>query len=234
MFKIFRYILILTCILCFTACDSKIQDNTYSADQGIDMTDPSRKVQETNGLQSIKKDDLVFMSMNKAYSEKDIRELGKLTENFHGRLPGTAEGEWLVYALNGIEYYYAKYEDAQEPQYLSYSVISEDYRTASGVYMGMKKNELLSLYPDLAEWSFVEGKEIAHKTAFEGINFFSFPRTDLRSWTDGFEYALIGKITDTDDTRSIYIAFMIKDSVLTAVTTYYPMDGISFPNEFMK
>ena len=180
------------------------------------------------------------------YSFEDAIQIGEIWE-IDGMLPGSSEGTWYIVSIDGVEYYYGKYDFdeslSQNPyygKYISYgwSIIDDSYELANGIKVGMNESEILEQFPNMAVIDF-EGNFIYDKvTGFMGWNGWLYPNSYVGMdsdwnyegknyyWTDQFDYIMIADIDLNDvDTLPIYVGLLIKDHVVAAITFYYPTAG---------
>ncbi len=193
------------------------------------------------------KEDLIFIHTFKEedvavepeviiYDFEEALEVGELKEENHGMLPGLGEGTWSTIVIDGIEYYFGKYDfkDLQDDATLfgfGYAIVSETYKLANGIAVGMKEEELLELYPNMAVLDF-DGNYLYNKVVgHQGWNSSGYPRNlgvngiDYY-WTDQFDYIMIADIDlGNDDTLPIYVGLLMKNKVVAAITFYYPTAG---------
>lgn len=155
-----------------------------------------------------------------------------------GMLPGAAEGTWYIIETNGIEYYYGKYDTSEEITLFGYSIISEQYSLANGITVGMRQEEILAKYPDMAVMDF-EGNYLHEEvTPCVGWNNTAYPRSYVGMdaewnyngedyyWEKQFDYIMIADINPrTYDTLPIYVGLLMKDGMVSAITFYYPTVG---------
>ncbi|MGN1147360.1 MAG: hypothetical protein ACI4TB_02995 [Lachnospiraceae bacterium] len=154
------------------------------------------------------------------YEFADAYELGEV-EEMHGWLPGTGEGVWYTIVIDGIEYYYGKYdfkEDA-EPSLFGYSIISDAYELANGISVGMTKEEILEKYPNMAVMDFEGNYLYEEVTGHQGWNSAAYPG----GFETRFDYIMIADIDlGTYDTLPIYVGLLMKKDTVSAITFYYP------------
>lgn len=158
-------------------------------------------------------------------------------QKIDGILPGTAEGTWYITEIDGIEYYYGKYsmQEIEETALWGYSIISDKYSLANGISVGMTKEELLSAYPNMAVIDFENNSLQKEVTGHQGWNGTSYPRSYVGMdgdweyggenyfWTNQFEYVIIADINPGESgTLPEYVAFLMADDVVAAITFYYP------------
>lgn len=156
----------------------------------------------------------------------------------HGALPGASEGMWYIVMKDGVEYYYASYDDSLEsPELLSYAIVSDDYSLANGISVGMTKDEVTKQYPNMAILD-TQGNCLNDVTGHMGWNPTAYPRSivvigsDLTStdkkqffWEDQFDCIMIADVEQEEDSPPVYLALMIKDDKVAAITFYCPTAG---------
>lgn len=162
-------------------------------------------------------EDMVVIPEIKEYDFATAQEVGN-TEELQDWLPGMAEGTWYIIEIDGIEYYYGKYDDS-EAIYFGYSIISDQYSLANGIKVGMKQEELLAEYPDMAVMDF-EGNNLQKEvTGHLGWNSAAYPP----GFQTRYDYIMFADIDlGTYDTLPIYVGLLMKDDTVSAITFYYP------------
>lgn len=173
------------------------------------------------------------------YNFKTAQEIG-IVQKIDGILPGSDEGTWYIVEIDGIEYYYGKYntQKIEETMLFGYSIVSDKYSLANGISVGMTKEEMLLNYPNMAVIDF-EGNDLNKEvTGHQGWNGISYPRSyiDMDSdweykgenyfWTNQFEYVMIADIDlEESDILPQYVAFLMVDDAIAAITFYCPTAG---------
>lgn len=66
--------------------------------------------QELTRIQTFYKEDVAVVPKIKKYEFATAKRTG-VTEQMRGILPGTGEGVWYSVLIDGVEYYYGKYDD---------------------------------------------------------------------------------------------------------------------------
>lgn len=98
--------------------------------------------------------------------------------------------------------------------------------------------EIREQYPDMAVMDF-EGNYLDKKvTGHQGWNGSAYPRSYVGmdedweydgkdyKWTDRFDCVMIADIDPgTEDELPVYLALLVKDDVVAAITFYYPTAG---------
>lgn len=179
-------------------------------------------------------EDMAVTPEIKEYDFAAAQEVG-ITEELQGWLPGTAEGTWYVIEIDGIEYYYRKYDYSEDITLFGYSIISDRYSLANGITVGMKQEEILAEYPDMAVMDFEDNYLQREVTGHHGWNNVAYPRSYIDMddewdyngedyyWEDQFDYIMIADIDlGTYDTLPIYVGLLMKEDTVSAITFYYP------------
>lgn len=163
-----------------------------------------------------------------------------LTREIRGMLPGAVEGVWFIASIDGVEYYYGKYDqrDSEEADYFGYAIFSNEYSLQNGIAVGMTTDEVLGKYPDMAVMDFDGSYLDKEVTGHLGWNPIAYPRSYIGMdeewdyagkdyyWSEQFDYVMIADIDlDVEDTLPVYLALMIKDNAVAAITFYCPTAG---------
>lgn len=186
------------------------------------------------------------------YPYQDAVMLGSV-EELHGMLPGTGEGTWYTVLIDGIEYYYGKYdfEETKDPELYGWSIVSDAYSLANGLKVGMAEPAVREQFPNMAVMNFDGlggGKYIYdYVTGHQGWNGIAYPRSYIGMdsdwnyedkihfwehsekdyyWTDQFDYIMIADIIlEDEDTLPMYLGLLIKYERVAAITFFYPTAG---------
>ncbi|MCH5270671.1 MAG: hypothetical protein J1E83_07965 [Lachnospiraceae bacterium] len=200
----------------------------------------------------IPQEDIAVIPEVPEYSYQDAVFLGS-AEELHGMLPGVAEGTWYTVQIDGIEYYYGRYdfEETKDPELYGWSIVSEDYSLANGLKVGMAEQAVMEQFPNMAVMNFdgpVEDKYIySYVTGHQGWNGIAYPRSYIGMdddwdyedknhfweyrekdyyWTDQFDYIMIADIILEDkDTLTMYLGLLMKHNRVAAITFFYPTAG---------
>lgn len=171
------------------------------------------------------------------YDFKSASEKGEIRQ-LRGVLPGASEGIWYIVTIDGVEYYYASYDDSPERVELyGYAIVSEDYSLANGISVGMTKDEVSEQYPAMAILD-TQGNILNDVTGHMGWNDVAYPHSltgmdpeweypDGKdyNWADQFDCIMIADIEQEQDSLPVYMALMIKDDKVAAITFYRPTAG---------
>jgi hypothetical protein len=177
--------------------------------------------ESTTSIHVFAQEDMIVTPTINEYVFSTAQEAGTM-KKLQGMLPGTAEGTWYIIEINGIEYYYGKYDTAEEITLFGYSIISEQYSLANGITVGMKQEEILAKYPDMAVMDFEGNYLYEEVTGHQGWNSATYPG-DFKT---RFDYIMIADINlGTRDALPIYVGLLMKDDMVSAITFYYPTAG---------
>lgn len=182
-------------------------------------------------------EDMIVTPAINEYDFAIAQETGTM-KKLQGMLPGAAEGTWYIIETNGIEYYYGKYDTSEEITLFGYSIISDRYSLANGITVGMKQEEILAEYPDMAVMDFEGNYLYEEVTSHPGWNNTAYPRSYIGMddewnyngedyyWENRFDYIMIADINlGTSDTLPICVGLLMKDDMVSAITFYYPTAG---------
>ena len=173
------------------------------------------------------------------YDFEDAAQKGEV-EKLIGNLPGAAMGTWYTVTIDGVEYYYANYDDRpEEYELLGWAIVDDTYELANGLKTGMKEEDVLAQYPDMAVIDFENNHIYQDVTAFMGWNGTAYPRSyagsdrdwdyagkEYDSWTDQFDYIMAADIAlNNPDLIPQYLGLLVKDHTVVAITFYYPTAG---------
>lgn len=204
----------------------------------------SEKVQETNEsepaiIQTFAESDVVVIPAIEEYDFQTAKDMGSIWE-MRGILPGASEGVWYIASIDGVEYYYGKYDhnDSEDVDYFGYAIFNDGYSLQNGITVGMTIEEVFDKYPDMAVMDFdgsYIGKEI---TGHMGWNATAYPRSYVGmdenweyadkdyEWSDQFDCIMIADIDlGAEDRLPIYLALLVKDNAVAAITFYHPTAG---------
>ena len=223
-----KKICILLCTLLCYGC-GKIDTAKPTDDNKSDITH----------LHSFNKDEVEISPSIERYDFVTASSYGNAV-SLEGLLPGATVGTWYIITIDGIEYYYGDYGMQPEsiPQQLGYSIIDDTHILNNGISVGMTRDEVLELYPNLAIMDF-EGNFIYERVdGCLGWNSATYPRSPQNTddsweyenidyyWTNQFDYVMIGNIeTDTADDAPYYLGLLVKDNKISAITFYFPTYG---------
>ena len=212
--------------------DSEVVD-----EPGINASQDSVRdtIDDTISLQVFEQAEVAVIPEVTEYDFKDACEKGTVQE-IKGVLPGTGEGTWYTVVIDGIAYYYGKYDhEEKEPLLYGYSIIEDTYTLANGIKVGLTREEILEKYPNMAsmdfEGNYLDGERTpklmwngsAYPRSYIGMDSdFDYYGEDYR-WENQFDYVIIADINlGTYDTLPICIGLLMKDDIVSAITFYYP------------
>lgn len=190
-------------------------------------------------IRNFTESDVTVFPAIEEYDFQTAKDKGSMQE-LRGMLPGAVEGVWCIASVDGVEYYYGKYDqkDSEEADYFGYAIFSNEYSLQNGIAVGMTTDEVLGKYPDMAVMDFDGSYLDKEVTGHLGWNPIAYPRSYIGmdeewdyagkdyKWSDQFDYVMIADIDlDTEDTLPVYLALMIKDNAVAAITFYCPTAG---------
>ena len=190
-------------------------------------------------IQTFTESDVAVTSVIEEYDFTTAKDRGSM-QQIRGMLPGTSEGVWYIASIDGVEYYYGKYDqkDAEEAEYFGYAIFSSSYSLQNGISVGMTMDEVLEKYPDMAVMNFDGSYLDKEVTGHQGWNPAAYPRSYVGmdedwdyagkdyEWSDRFDCIMIADIDlGAEDTLPRYLALMIKDHAVAAITFYCPTAG---------
>ncbi len=173
------------------------------------------------------------------YDFESACKLGEVRQ-LHGTLPGAAEGTWYIITIDGVEYYYGRYDHSSDRTQLfgpGYAIVGKDYSLANGISVGMTKDELLERYPNMRIED-TEGNVIDGIGEWTWWNHTAYPRSprgmdeewdyggaEYYYWDSQFDYIMIAEIEQPPDTMPAAVALMMKEDTVSAITFYWPTAG---------
>lgn len=190
-------------------------------------------------IQTFTESDVTVIPMIEIYDLITAKDMGSM-QQIQGMLPGTSEGVWYIASIDGVEYYYGKYnqKDSEAADYFGYAIFSSSYSLQNGISVGMTMEEVLEKYPDMAVMDFNGSYLDKEVTGHQGWNPTAYPRSYVGmddnwnyagkdyEWSDQFDYIMIADIDlEEEDTLPLYLALMIKDNAVAAITFYCPTAG---------
>lgn len=182
-------------------------------------------------------EEAVFTPEILEYDFESACEKGEARE-LRGTLPGAAEGIWYMITIDGVEYYYGRYDHSPEKAELfNYAVVSGNYSLPDGLSVGMTKQEVNELYSNLAVID-MEGNCLNDVTQHQGWNGVTYPRSregmdekwdyagkESYEWKDQFDYIMIADVRQPENAQPVYMALMMKEDKVAAITFYCPTAG---------
>ena len=199
---------------------------------GETVTENSEEI--TKKMHVFSQEDMVVTPGIREYEFAAAQELGSV-KTLQGVLPGTGEGTWYIIEMDGVEYYYGKYDYSDEIILRGYSIIDDKHSLANGIKVGMKQKEILAEYPDMAVMDFEGNYLNGDVAACMGWNNVTYPRSyidmddewDYKGedyyWENQFDYIMIADINIGNyDTLPLYVGLLMKDDMVSAITFYNP------------
>lgn len=159
-------------------------------------------------------------------------------QQIYGTLPGASEGIWYIITIDGVEYYYGKYDfSSDRTELFGYAIVSEAHSLANGISVGMTKSEVTELYPAMAMLD-MANNTLNGVVGHMGWNSTAYPHSPAGMdeklqyadgkeyrWDNQFDYVMIAEVEQPLDTIPVYMALMMKDDIVSAITFYYPTAG---------
>lgn len=238
--KYFFAIFLVLGIIC-AGCNSDTASNDEPSGKEVMIPGQSNSDDDEQSVpvHVFSEDDMLLSPEITEYNFKTAQQTGNV-QKLEGMLPGSDEGTWYIVEIEGIEYYYGKYDEQEEKETVlfGYSIISDQYSLANGISVGMTKEELLLDYPDMAVTDF-EGNCLGQEVSgYQGWNGILYPRSYIGMdreweyggkdyiWTDQFEYVMIADIDlGESDMLPKYVALLMKDDTVAAITFFNPTAG---------
>lgn len=148
------------------------------------------------------------------YEEAENR--GTVREWEDEMLPGAGLGVWNSVTVDGVTYFYGKYDHGEKEDYALFSwVLQDDSRQlANGLKVGMSRQEALKVCPQMVQIGF-EGE------GWPAWNGNAYPD----DWTDMFDDILIANIENQKEDPPVFLALMMKSDQVVAITQYEPTAG---------
>lgn len=202
-----------------------------------------------SSIHNFEQDEVLIAPEILEYSFEEAVKIGEVQE-LDGVLPGADLGTWYTVTIEGVEYYYGRYGEIpsyyskydiawEEYQLFGWSIVNDTYELANGIKIGMKEENILEQYPDMAVIDFEDNSIYGIDYGFMGWNGIAYPRSyegmdsnwdyqgnDYYKWTDQFDYIMVADINfNTIDILPQYLGLLIKDNTVAAITFYYPTAG---------
>lgn len=189
-------------------------------------------------IQIFSENDVTVSPAIEEYDFQTAKDKGSVRE-LRGVLPGAAEGVWYIISIDGVEYYYGEYDqDSEGADYFGYAVFSDEYSLQNGITVGMTAEEVSGQYPDMAVMDFDGNYLDKEVSGHLGWNAVAYPRSYVGmeeeweyagkdyEWSDQFDYIMIADIDPgTEEALPVYLALMIKDHSVAAITFFCPTAG---------
>lgn len=255
-------VVVTVAVLCSVACfmQPEKKPETGFPDENVPLTPaPEQTLEKTpltpaleqtseKRVQVFTKNEVLATNPVPAYTLNQLQTIGTV-RTIQGVLPGAAFGTWYMAEWQGIEYYFGcpEGEDDKQAKLYSYAIFSKEYPLANGIQVGMTKEEVLALYPEMTEVLIAEetGYLESESSAF-GFDTSCYPRSysgndeildyldkKVLYWHDRFDGCLLAKIDgETKDGRTMALALMLKNNQVEAVTFYCQNDGCVTPEDW--
>lgn len=194
---------------------------------------------EPASIQTFTESDVAVTPVIEEYDFTTAKDMGSM-QQIRGMLPGAGEGVWYIVSIDGVEYYYGKYDqkDTEEAEYFGYAIFSSSYSLQNRISVGMTMDEVLEKYPDMAVMNFDGSYLEKEVTGHQGWNPTAYPHSYVGmdedwdyagkdyEWSDRFDCIMIADIDlGAEDTLPLYLALMVKDHAVAAITFCCPTAG---------
>lgn len=214
-------------------------EGAADATNETNMGNADRNENKPAMIQTFAANDVAVIPVIEIYDFMAAKDMGSM-QHIRGMLPGTGEGVWYIVSIDGVEYYYGKYDqqDSEEADYLGYAIFSSNYSLQNGISVGMTMDEVLEKYPDMAVMNFDGSYLEKEVTGHQGWNPTAYPHSYVGmdedwdyagkdyEWSNQFDCIMIADIDlGAEDTLPLYLALMVKDHAVAAITFYCPTAG---------
>lgn len=242
-------VVVTAAVLCSVACFMQPERKPEAGfpDENAQLT-PALEQTPEKRVQVFAKNEVLATNPVPAYTLNQLQTIGTV-RTMQGVLPGAAFGTWYMAEWQGIAYYFAcpEGEDDKQAELYSYAIFSNEYPLANGIQVGMTKEEVLALYPELTEVVITEetGYLESESSSF-GFDTSCYPRSysgndekldymdkKVLYWHDQFDGCLLAKIDgETRNGRAMALALMLKNNQVEAITFYCQNDGRVIPEDW--
>lgn len=181
------------------------------------------------------------------YTLDTLLEFGTV-RTVKGILPGAAPGTWYIGENRGVVYYFGcpEGQSIEQAKLYSYAIFSEEYPLANGIRVGMSKEEILNLYPDMAVVE-IDGesypKDPARSLTFDSTAYphsysgddenLNYQGKEYWHWHYQFDSCLLAEIdAETLQGRAMALALMMRNDKVEAITFYCTNDGSVTPADW--
>ena len=188
-------------------------------------------------LHSFKQAEVACVPEVQIHSFENAKELGQSWE-IYGSASGTP-ATWHIIEIEGIEYFYVEHElnGQMVTELYNYAISGEQYSLANGIRVGDPAEEIFTRYPNMAKIYF-QDEYITLPKGCLGWSGATYPHSNVGwdenyeyingdyNWTNQFDYAIVGNVVrDNDIEAPLYVALLVKDEFVVAITFYSPTDG---------
>ena len=161
-----------------------------------------------------------------AIDEEELPRFSELTRAGGKVIGETSDsmntGMFYTISFNGIEYFFVgDQSSSRDDRAWHLAITSPDYPLSGGAKAGMTTEELLALYPDLAKTE-LDWDDIVFQALY-GPSMFNFRDDQFpESFLNKYDYAYTAYLEKGHDGLPVCIAFLIKDTTVSAITVYMP------------
>lgn len=230
----------IVCILSVCGCGQERGDMLQNADTSVKSTESnvSHESSESSNnievsttdynwyaygteLYTINEEDLDLNEFAIWMNYDEAMEKGEVVE-YSATLPGAAEGVWCCVTVDGVEYIYGRHDEQERYELYAYAIVGEECILGNGLHVGLTRNEVLKLCPGTADAKMKEE---------EGYDMIWSSGCYPEEWEEKYDYAMILDVDDgVEYNKMTYLALMMKDDVVCAMTPYVPItDGMVLP-----
>lgn len=175
-------------------------------------------------IETIPADEITFVPDWKALTYDEALDVGgEVTDVTEGTFAGSG-AVWYTVRAEGTEYFFREVTAPGETPALSrtaenYAVVGSEYALKCGIKVGTAVEEVLRMYPDMAETDLSDGESSwLDKYACYGFHEGAgYPN----GWKGQFDSALLANV-EYGEELPLYLALMIKEDKVAAITFYYP------------
>lgn len=188
-------------------------------------------------LHSFKQEEVACVPEVQIHSFENAKALGQSWEIYGSASGGPAT--WHIIEIEGVEYFYVEHESNGQmvTELYNYAILGEQYSLANGIRVGEPAEEIFTRYPNMAKIYFQDDYITSPKGCL-GWNGTTYPHSYIGwdetyeyidgdyNWTNQFDYAIVGNVVRDDDIEApLYVALLVKDEFVDAITFYSPTDG---------
>ena len=157
------------------------------------------------------------------YGYGEATEAASATETEGLLYPGAYEGTWYTVEADGVTYFYGKKNGEAAVTLYSWAITGAEHELKNGFKVGMSAEEIAESHPDMVILD-LKTFEVTNGSFvdFPGFNAYAYPvkEYDRDMWVDGFDTAMIARVELPEGLPAEYLALMIKDGRVAAITFY--------------
>ncbi len=183
-------------------------------DLHTELTPTANIVESTQEMEKLLEKDAMPISSIEIMSYEDAVSAGTLIK-MQGKFPGADFGTWHIVTVSGVEYYYIQSEGSDDKVYCGFSIVDDTYPLMCDLQVGMKADVVLAQYPNLKKYETSDNpywNSLAYPNDEEGY-----------TWDSQYDYMMFIDIDNgVKDDLPQYMAMMMKDDYIAAITYIYP------------